>query len=123
MRIGTCRSAASAKTGASRSSSRRNACARGWSLIPRAPASSARVASSTGCSEPRERDQHAVRCPRCFEGTVVRSSKGGLAVGLVETEGERARDAVFGEEVEQVVQLGDEAVYVGADVHMGVEEL
>ena len=39
IRIGTPRSAASSKTGASRSSLSRNFCARGWSLIPRAPRS------------------------------------------------------------------------------------
>ena len=43
MRIGTRRSAASSKIGASRWSFRRKRCARGWSLIPRAPRSRQRV--------------------------------------------------------------------------------
>ena len=50
IRIGTLRSAASSKTGERRSSFSRNFCARGWSLIPRAPRSRQRVASSIGSS-------------------------------------------------------------------------
>ena len=50
IRIGTPRSAASSNTGASRSSSSRNFCARGCSLIPPAPRSRQRVASSIGLS-------------------------------------------------------------------------
>ena len=48
--------------------------------------------------EPCERDEHAVRGPRGFQRAVVRGPEGRLAVGLVEAERERARDAVLREE-------------------------
>ncbi len=75
IRIGTRRSAARANTGASRSSFRRNRCARGWSLIPRAPRSRQRSASSIGLLaevEPDERDQSAFGALRELERAVVR---------------------------------------------------
>jgi Xaa-Pro aminopeptidase len=73
--------------------------------------------------EPGERDEYAARFPRCLERAVVRRPECRLAVGLVQAEGERARDAVLREEGEQVVHRGDEAVDVGADVHVGVKDL
>ena len=97
IRIGTRRSAASAKTGSSRSSSSRKPCARGWSLIPRAPRSRQRVASSIGLLgevEPDERDEQAVRALGGRERAVVGRAEGGLAVGLVEAERERPLDPV-----------------------------
>src|SRR2546428_2799645 len=61
MRIGTRRSAAIAKTGVSRSSSSRNFCARGCSLMPRAPRSRQRSASSIGASARSSRTNGIMR--------------------------------------------------------------
>ena len=93
MRIGTDRSTASAKTGCSRSSLRANACARGCSLIPRAPRSRQRRASSSGCVgeiEADERDELPCRALGVGERPVVRDGERRLAVVLVEAEHERA---------------------------------
>src|SRR6185295_18074916 len=43
--------------------------------------------------EPGERDEYAARFPRRLERAVVGRPEGRLTVGLVQAEGERARDA------------------------------
>src|SRR5204863_373838 len=63
IRIGTRRAAASSNTGASRSSFSVKRCARGWSLIPRAPRSRQRVASSIGSAELRHEVPIAIPDP------------------------------------------------------------
>ena len=62
IRIGTRRSEASANTGASRSSFSMKRWARGWSLIPRAPRSRQRSASSIGLSV-RSRRTNGISLP------------------------------------------------------------
>ena len=77
--------------------SSRNFCARGWSLIPRAPRSRQRVASSIGLLvevEPDEGDEAALRAGRERERAVVAGPEARMPVGLVEAEDERARDPV-----------------------------
>ena len=96
MRIGTRRSAASAKTGARRSSFRRKLCARGWSLIPRAPRSRQRdrlLDRLLGEVEADEGDEDALRALAGGERAVVGGAEGGLAVGLVHAERERRLEA------------------------------
>ena len=118
-RIGTRRSAASSKTGASRSSLSRNFWARGWSLIPRAPRSRQRRASSIGSSssaEPHERDEAALGASCELERAVVPGAEARLPVGLVETEDEGPRDAVFVHERRPLLYPPDDPVDVRAEV-------
>ena len=125
MRMGTRRSAASSKTGASRSSFRRKRCARGWSLIPRAPASRQRRASSIGSAERSRRtngmsspcERSAAASVRSFGG-----AEGRLPVGLVHAERERPLDAVAAEEGDELLVGRREAVDVAADVDVCVEQ-
>ena len=108
MSIGTRRSAASAKTGASRSSSRRKRLRARVELDP----AGSRIESACRLLDRaarRGRDGRTgrarrPRAPRRLERAVVRGPEGRLAVGLVEAERERARDAVLREESQQVVQ-------------------
>ena len=83
--------------GASRSSLSRNCCARGCSLIPRAPRSRQRTASSIG-SSPRSSRTNGISRPSprrgVLERPVVRRTERRVAVGLVHAEHERARDPV-----------------------------
>ena len=126
IRIGTRRSQASSKTGASRSSFSRNFCARGCSLIPRAPASRQRRASSIGpfCEvEPDERHEPALGARRVVERAVVRGAEAGMPVGLVEAEHERARDAVALLPLEELVEVADHSVHVGPQMDVRVEDL
>ena len=67
------RSAASSNTGASRSSSSRNFCARGCSLIPPAPRSRQRTASSIGLSVRSSRTNGTSRPSLCSANASVRS--------------------------------------------------
>ena len=126
IRIGTRRSAASSKTGASRSSFSRNFCARGCSLIPRAPASRQRVASSTGPSARSSRtngtSRPSERC-RVGERAVVRGAEARVAVGLVEAEHERARDPVALLALDELVEVADHAVHVRPQMDVRVEDL
>jgi len=73
--------------------------------------------------EARKRDEHAARSLRGVESAVVRRPEGGLAVRLVQAKGEGSPDAVPFEERKHVVERGDEAVDVAADVDVDVEEL
>ena len=110
----------------SRSSVASKRCARGCSLIPRAPASRQRVASSIGVSF-RSRRTNGIRRPlRALgerERAVVRGAEGGMAVGLVEAEHERARDPVLGHQLLELVVVADHAVDVGAEVEVRVEDV
>ena len=126
IRIGTRRSAASSNTGPSRSSVAVNFCARGWSLIPRAPASRQRRASSIGDSLRSSRtngisrpfDRSANASVRSFAARERR-----VAVGLVEAEHEGARDAVVVHQLEQLVVVADHAVDVVPEVQVRVEDV
>src|SRR5215210_6825707 len=80
IKIGTFRPAASSNTGASRSSSSRNFCARGCSLIPRAPASRQRVASSIGLS-PRSSRTNGISSPPLAAAKASVRSLGALKLG------------------------------------------
>ena len=101
--------AASSNTGRSRSSSSEIRCARGCSLMPRAPASMQRSASSIGVSFRSSRTNGISRpsdCARVRERAVVRRAKRRMPVGLVEAEHERALDAVLVHQPEQLVAVG-----------------
>ena len=125
IRTGTRRSAASAKTGSRRGSSGRKRCARGWSLMPRAPRSMQRVASSTGPRRGRA-GRTAISAPApsgaLGERPVVRRAEGGMPVGLVEAEDERPRDAVRALDREQLVAVTDHPVDVVAEMDVRVED-
>jgi len=91
-------------------------------LIPRAPRSRQRVASSTGVQvEPHERDDAAFRSSRKRERAVVCCPEGRVPVGLVEAEHEAARHPVPVHLVDQVLIPADHAVDVLAEVNVGVE--
>ena len=126
MSIGTRRSAARPNTGSSRGSSGRKRCARGWSLMPRAPRSRQRRASSIGVSS-RSRRTNGTSSPgaaaRVRERAVVRRGERGVAVGLVEAERERARDPVGALDREQLVAVAGHAVDVLAEVRVDVEDV
>ena len=121
-----CASAASSKTGASRSSFSWNFCARGCSLIPRAPRVEAacrlpdRVLVQV---EPDERDEPPVGARREGERAVVRGAEGRVAVGLVEAEHERAGDPVPLLAGDQLVEVAEPPVDVGAEMDVRVEDL
>ena len=126
MRIGTFRSAASSKTGGSRASFSAIFCARGCSLIPFAPRSRQRIASSIGILvevEAHERDEAAVGLLGEGERAVVRRAEGGMPVGLVEAEHERAADAVLVHHREQLFGKAAHAVDVATEVDVRVEDL
>ena len=126
MRIGTRRSAESRKIGASRSSFSMKRCARGWSLIPRAPRSSPRRASSSGSSVRSSRTNgisRPVRALRERERAVVRRAERRLPVGLVEAEHERPGDAVLVHAGEELVEAALHPVDVVPEVDVRVEDV
>ena len=125
MRIGTRRSAASANTGSRRGSSGRKRCARGCSLIPRAPRSRHRTASSMGDSvRSRRTNGHELvgRGRRVRERPVVRGAERRMPVGLVEAEDVRARDPVRALDRKQLVGVADHPVDVLAEMDVRVED-
>ena len=69
-----------------------------------------------GDVEARERDQAPARARGELERAVVGGAEGGVAVGLVEAEDERARDAVLGLDPLELVVVAAEAVDVEAEV-------
>ena len=73
--------------------------------------------------EPDEGDEEALGALGGRERAVVRGPEGGLAVGLVEAEGERALDPPASQEVGQLLERGDHPVNVPPDVNVGVEQL
>ena len=103
-----------------------NFCARGCSLIPRAPS----VEAAAGLLDRRlvqveahERDQPALAPRRERERAVVRGAERGVVVGLVEAEHEGAREAVLGHERLELVVVADHAVDVVPEVEVRVEEV
>ena len=93
MSTGRRRSCASAKTASSCGSLTRNACARGCSLMPRAPRSRQRSASPSGSSSRLSRTNGKSRSGASAAHLSTRSfgrAVGRLAVGLVEREDVRA---------------------------------
>ena len=126
IRIGTRRSAASRKTGCEPLVVQEEL------LGPRVQLDPARAAVEAALGlrdrvlrevEPDERDQDPARALGCLERPVVRGPERGMAVGLVQAEGERARDRVALQEGEQLVDRGHEPVDVLPHVDVGVEEL
>ncbi len=120
---GSRRSSASANTGARFGWSSANCSARGWSLMPRAPRSSARSASASGVAvrvEPAEGEQAAVRGRGLLDHHVVRRR---VSVGLVHREDERASvDAL--ERADELLAGAPVAVgVVRPDVSVRVERL
>ena len=95
-------------------------------MIPRAPGveAAARLLDRRLVQvEPHERDQAALAALRERERAVVRGAEGGMPVGLVEAEHERARDAVLGHQRLELVVVADHAVDVVAEVEVGVEDV
>ena len=125
MRIGTPRSAASANTGTSRSSLSRNFCARGWSLIPRAPRSRQRRASSIGPSSRSSRTNGTSRPSELAANSSVRSFPAGsrMPVGLVEAEHVRARHAIAVHPADELVVDADHPVDVVPEMRVRVEDV
>ena len=121
------RSAASSKTGARRSSLESKFCARGWSLMPRAPASrhARRLLDRLlGQVEADERDQAAARARANASVRSLAARKAGCAVGLVEAEHERAaRCRTASDRLEQLVVVAAHAVDVVAEVDVRVEDV
>ena len=126
IRIGTFHSDASSNTGPSRSSVDWKPCARGWSLIP------ARAGLETASRlverrlvqvEAHERDQTSFRTRRERQRSVVRGAERRVAVGLVEAEHERARDAVAAHHLGELVVVADHAVDVVPQMEVRVEDL
>ena len=72
--------------------------------------------------EPDERDEQALRALGSRERPLVRRPEGRLAVGLVQAERERAREAVVAEHGRQLVVVADHAVDVVAEMRVRVEE-
>ena len=117
------RSAAIRKIGSSRSSFRRNFCARGWSLMPRAPRSRSTPADRLlGEVEPDEGDEQPVRALGGRERPVVRGPERRMAIGLVEAERERSLRRPP-REAQELVERRDEPVDVPADVDVRVEDV
>ena len=73
--------------------------------------------------EAHERDQAPAAALRERKGAVVRRAEGGMAVGLVEAEHERARDAVALHQRLELVVVADHPVDVVAEVEVRVEDL
>ena len=73
--------------------------------------------------EPHERDQAALRALREGERAVVRGAEGGVAVGLVEAEHERARDPVLRHQLLEALVVADHPVDVGAEMEVRVEDV
>ena len=76
-----------------------------------------------GQVEPDERDEAPVRALREGQRAVVRGAEGRVAVGLVEAEHERARDPVPLLPRDQLVEVADHPVDVGAEMDVRVEDL
>ena len=126
MRIGTRRSAASAKTGTSRSSFEQELLRARMELDP----AGAEVEAATRLLdrplvevEPHERDEPAVRARRELERPVVPGAEARVPVGLVEAEHVRARDAVAVHPAEQLVVDADHPVDVVAEMRVRVEDV
>ena len=126
MRIGTRRSAASAKTALEALVVQVERLRPGMEL----DAAGAEVEAARrlgdrlgGQVEADERDEDAVARLGGRERPVVRGPEGGLAIGLVQAEGEGALDVRPREVLEQHVERADHPVDVGSDVDVRVEEL
>ena len=95
-------------------------------MIPRAPRSRQRVASSIGSSvevEPHEGDQPPAGALGVGERAVVGRAEGGVPVGLVQAEHEAARDPVRPVDPLEVLVDPGHAVDVVPEVDVRVEDL
>ena len=102
------------------------------SLRPRVELDPARAGVEAACRlldralvqvEPNEGDQAAAGARGERERPVVGGAEGGVAVGLVEAEHERARDSVRGHHPLARVVVADHAVYVVSQVQVRVEDV
>ena len=76
-----------------------------------------------GQVEPDERDEASLRALRKGQRAVVCGAEGRVPVGLVEAEHERARDSVSLLARDQLVEVADHPVDVGAEMDVRVEDL
>ena len=125
MRMGTRRSAASAKTGSSRGSSGKEA------LRPRVELDAPRAEIEASGRlldrrlvevEPHEREELAGRCGGVRERPVVRRREGRVVVGLVEAEHERPRDPVRTLDRQELLAVSGHAVDVFSEVRVRVDD-
>jgi hypothetical protein len=76
-----------------------------------------------GQVEPRERYEASVRALGEGQRAVVRRAEGRMPVGLVEAEHERSRDPVQLLSRDELVEVADHSIDVGAEMDVRVEDL